>query len=1011
LLAGQLPELEPLHPPEENSHDTELDQAQRDAVARALATPDVCLIQGGPGTGKSRVVAEVLALAAERGDRALLLAPSAPAIDRVLEQLGPRESVCAHRCATADEPSDSPPPCIRRLTLAERLRTFDEQTRPAAREAVLAAERRLEQGRKEEPLWARLEEIARRYAPGVEREQVLEKQLAGVAEKVASLSGPGLGTVPQQGGAGHAGDALQSRVADLVRTRDEGQALLDSRLAVARAEAAKVRGERARVTAEREQALPLLEARRRGRFFSVAYWRGRFRGVTPARLDELNRREGQLAEEEQRLAAEVAELESERDRTGRQFESDLRKLQGEEVERRRAVLEEQIAALRSQLAPLLAEWQAVRQGFGEETALPADITPESVRAAREEWDRRIREEGRALDFARDWVRGVEESRPGLADRLVACANVVAATTTGLAADPHFGDHAPAPVAFDLLVLEEAHEVTESEFLHAARRARRWVLVGEPTAGGETSSQPARKPRAAKPFSPSALRPGFFQRLWNTLHDDPRRLGRSWFRRDGRLVCRLRPVPEGDDRFLQTECVADRPEIELRILATSSGPPELAEVVFPGNWGLGEAKEFVFRELEEVRVDSQGHTLRWLESAEAIALSFSDSGADAAVVTLQPGVREWIGPARPSPQGAEGGPVPGHTCRIEFLRGEGWTRERAGQWVEQHLHTRPLGRTALLTVAHRMESALGTVLADLLSPGAFAPTPAAGVAAAQLQGGGEEGGPVRFVSVPGLADHGEGRRRGGGDSRRQGGATAVAVRSSSVRGAGLETDLADPRRPDLLPGELRPLLPQQGLVNYLEAQALVRAVNALVEDPAFLPAAEAWHRRRAATCSCGGPASDAQGAPAVFARLGGHSPTIAVIALYPAQVELLRRLLEGVTGRAPDGLRIEVGLPADFRQRECLAAFVSLTRSHSHRAVPFGEGPHHLALAITRAASRLWVFGDPGTLLRRCQWSGPLDHLGEDAAQREREMLGRLCRLLQAQQSRATDPRLVEGSGV
>lgn len=996
LLAGRVRELEPLYPLEIDFRGSELDPAQRDAVARALATPDVCLIQGAPGTGKSRVVAEILARAAERGERALLLAPSAPALDRALELLGPRESVCAIRCTTSEELPESTPACVGRLTLAERVRAFEQQTLPAAREAVRAAEHCLARVRAELPLWDRFEDVARRFAPTVEREQALQRELAGVAEAVAAEVGtPGVGL-----GVG----ALQVRSADLVRARDEEQAQLDSQLAVARAEAEKVRGEKAGVAAERERVMPLLEARLHSRFFSVAYWKGRFRGVTQARFDELKRREEELTAEEQRLATQVAELEARRERAGRQFEAGLRRLQEEEVARRRAALEEQIAGVRRERAPLLEEWQSIRQGFGEGAPTPAEIRLEEIRAAREESGHRATEAERALALAWDWARGVEESLPGLAGRLAGLANVVAATTTGLAADAHFGDRAPCPVVFDLLVLEEAHEVTESEFLHAARRARRWVLVGEPTPVPDAAPQPARRPRQARPSSPAALRPGFFQRLWDALHDDPRRLGRPWFRRDGRLVCRLRPVAEADNRLVQTEFLADRPEIELRILHDSSRPPELAEVVFPGSWGLPEAKEFVFRELEEVRVESRGQTLRWVETAEGVSLSFSEVRPDATAVALEPGVREWVEPVTPPPDGGGDGRAPWHTCRIDFLRADGWTRERAGHWVEQHLQTRPLGRTARLTVAHRMEPALRAALAELLGPGAFAPAPEA----ERFPDGQAEGGFVRFVPVPGPSEAEGRRRRGAADPRRRGGSAAVAVRSSPVRGAGLETDLADPRRPDQFPSELRPLLPCQGLVNYLEAQALVRSVKDLLQDPAFLPSAKAWHRRSAATCLCGSACEPRD--PSAVAARGGHSPTVAVMALYPSQVELLRRLLETVVARAPDGVRIEVGLPSDFRQRECLAAFVSLTRSHTHRAVPFGEGPHQLALALTRAASRLWVFGDPGTLMRRCQWSGPLDHLAEDAAERERELLDRLCGIGLSEEPHAAS-RPVEDSGV
>jgi hypothetical protein len=87
LLAGQTEGLPPLRVRPAPPGDAPLDEAQREAVAKALQTPDVCLIQGLPGTGKSRVAAEIVTQAAARGERVLLQAPSAAAIDRVLEAL------------------------------------------------------------------------------------------------------------------------------------------------------------------------------------------------------------------------------------------------------------------------------------------------------------------------------------------------------------------------------------------------------------------------------------------------------------------------------------------------------------------------------------------------------------------------------------------------------------------------------------------------------------------------------------------------------------------------------------------------------------------------------------------------------------------------------------------------------------------------------------------------------------------------------------------------------------
>jgi hypothetical protein len=95
-----------------------------------------------------------------------------------------------------------------------------------------------------------------------------------------------------------------------------------------------------------------------------------------------------------------------------------------------------------------------------------------------------------------------------------------------------------------------------------------------------------------------------------------------------------------------------------------------------------------------------------------------------------------------------------------------------------------------------------------------------------------------------------------------------------------------------------------------------------------------------------------------------------------------------------GKELKIGVPGEFRECEWLVALLSLTRSHAHRPVTFGGGPELLTLAFTRARSRLILFGDPGTLVRRRQWEGPLDHLDERSARRERELVGNLVLYLQ-----------------
>jgi hypothetical protein len=226
------------------------------------------------------------------------------------------------------------------------------------------------------------------------------------------------------------------------------------------------------------------------------------------------------------------------------------------------------------------------------------------------------------------------------------------------------------------------------------------------------------------------------------------------------------------------------------------------------------------------------------------------------------------------------------------------------------------------------------------------------------------------------------------------------------GAGLELDLADNRPLEQLPAELRSCLPRQGLVNYLEARAVVNHLEGLVQNESFRLACEHWRHHRLWPCEHGCASPAVCGCPQP-----DNGPAVNVMALYPAQVALLRHLIEKSPTLTTAPIPIEVGPPSAFYQRECLLALVSLTRSHTHRAVSYGEHPAALAQALTRAAAGLVLFGDPGTLARRSQWQGPLDHLDESAAEREGSLVSQLVQYLQGHGPHPSVFHLQEGSSV
>jgi len=998
LLHEPFPDLPPVHACAFEPVDTALDPEQREAVGRALATPDVFLIQGLPGTGKSRVAAEILTQAVARGERVLLLAASAAGLDRILDVVAENDTLCALRCLSPEETPEALPPNIRRLTFPERLRLFEEQTLRAAREAVQSRQERHERCLRDEALWPRLEELLARQQAVLGQLQHLQERQAGLAGEIEAEASDLAATSGRS--------AFQGSLAAFEQAHAEALAGIDARLAANRAEDDKARAEQANRERELAHLGTLTEAREHKRWWTLAFWQASFQGETLSGVDPLRQHCEELQQAIDRLATECGALADERSRVENQHQGNVARLRQEELTRRQAELDAELAGRKREQQQLQAQWQAACQEFSIDPRSSILDPRSSIQPARESWRQRCIQEEQELALARQWLAGVEAAWRTLPERLPGLVNVVASTTI-VPANPHPGDRAARATAFDLVLLDEADQVAEADFLALAQHARRWVLIGSPVPEAD-AEHAERKPTSAPVRTQPSRSPRgvFFLKLWRQLHTDPRRLPYQWQPRDSRLSCVLQPVRADQQRWIQSERVADRPDIELRILSVPRQPPQLVEVIFPAPMTIHEAKEYLFRELEELTVQAHGPGLRWLEKPGQVILRLaSAASSDARPVPLERGVRELVGsfPATPltlpSPPGGEGrvrggaeeaGPPRWQTCCLEFDRESGWDRARAEQWVDRHLGLRNLGRTALLTVPHRMQPGLARWLSEVALDGGYQCDDLATS---------ERTVSVEFVSVTGALAASEPRRRGEDDGRRRGGGTATATtRVRTPRGgAGLEVDLADSRRLDQLPAELRAVLPGQGLINYVEAQAVVRMVETLLADPAFAAEAVSWQQRHVAT----------GGSPVAVGRL----PVLAVMALYPGQVELLRRLLRRLPQPANPVCTVEVGLPLAFRQREGLAALVSLTRSHTHRAVAYGESPEVLVQALTRAARRLILFGDPGTLLRRSQWPGAVDHLDESAAGRERRLLSQLAHAVQGDGPAAQVFRLHEGGSL
>lgn len=983
VFGGQVDELDPVPIGPVEFLDTALDAAQRDAVLRAVHSPDLCLIDGLPGTGKSRVVAEIVAQAAAQGERVLVLAATPPALDRVLEIAGGREAVCAVRCLGATERIEELPPASAALTFRERLRCLQENSLAAARQEATASEQRCQQLRQDQAVLDQLLEFAGHQAQLEEQITALQMEAARIRDAVEREAA---GEEPNI--ASHASQ-FRTAMAALVKVHGQQVADHEQTRAKVRHQQEELRRDEEVLAGQIDHLRPVVEAKQQGRWLTGAFWKATLRGNVAAELAALEERRQQLQAERDKLDQESQRLDEESHQAEMTFQLERLQLIDTECARRRVKLDDQETALRQEKALLLEKWQGTCRNLASDEHRPQAMTPEAVQTARASWRQHLQREEEQAAFARQWITCLEETAGTLPARLANHVNLVAATTSALAGDAHFGDQSGRALGYDLLVLQEAERITESEFLNLARRARRWVLVATRDGEGRGDPEAARPSERAKvarvpalPRRPvaasSSLRPGFFAKLWQHLHCD------IWVRDKDRLCCRLRPLPSELRQWVESERVADFPDIELRILTLPRSRPLLAEVVFPVSMTIYQAKQYIYRELEEVPVPAALLHQSWSEEPGRLVLHLGAAVAGVVPVALGPGIRERVATC---PEAADGKPcrAPWQTCALDFDQQAGWDRTRAEAWVRDHLGVRDLARTARLTVPHRMHPDLANFVGDLLFRGEYhfsgcftAELPAPGQPAVNRNGSSAR---VEFVPVPSLNAETGPRKPGDAESRKR-----PEPRRPVKGGAGLELDLSDPRHRDRLPTEFRPGLPERGgFVNYLEAQAVVRRLEGLAGDPVMRGLVE-------------------QG------RLHGCKPVVAVMAPYVGQVELIRCLIRQTQALAHAAFDLALGVPADFGEREFPVVLLSLTRSHHHRAVCFGDDPHGLALALTRPRAKLVLFGDLGTLIRRSQWEGSLDHLDDAAAAREREVIAHLVDYLQGHGRYPRAFLLHEGAG-
>ena len=239
-----------------------------------------------------------------------------------------------------------------------------------------------------------------------------------------------------------------------------------------------------------EALQPLIDAKQHSRWWTGNWWRATVHGHILMQANELQDQFNLADKIVTELETQVQQVQTEQEQIQAHFQAERIVLTSAEAKRRREEIADQQAALRQDCQLIEDKWQSTCAEFEAETPCPAELTNSALTMACADWQGQVEREAERLTFVRQWADCLHQLGDSLPDHLVEYVNLVAATTTSLQTDEHFGDTAARSFPFDLLVLDQAHEVTESEF--PERRPARPALGSRRRASGRIGRGHARR---------------------------------------------------------------------------------------------------------------------------------------------------------------------------------------------------------------------------------------------------------------------------------------------------------------------------------------------------------------------------------------------------------------------------------------------------------------------------------------------------------------------------------------
>ncbi len=350
FLNGQVKQLESSELKPVTFLDDELDRWQKEAVAKALTTPDIFLLRGHPGSGKSRVVLEIIRQALGRGDRILFISRHSHALDRILSALAAAGDSLAIRCRQPGETDDRLAPEVRASLLERRVADLAERSHTAGELDLAACRKEEQEFARALASWPALVDLFGRRIKLDECRRALESKHASLAEELAALTESRAST-PADGDFAQAWSRWTNEAASRATTLEAAILNLERSIQANKAKLALLQAENLRLG-------PLLQARANRRFWTPAWWSALLRPAQTRRTAEvaglLASSASELDRQEEMLTSAIIDRKRQADETTLER---ARLLDAERM-RRESALAAQSAELGAQDAELSQRWQA-----------------------------------------------------------------------------------------------------------------------------------------------------------------------------------------------------------------------------------------------------------------------------------------------------------------------------------------------------------------------------------------------------------------------------------------------------------------------------------------------------------------------------------------------------------------------------------------------------------------------------------------------------------------------------